>query len=89
MLHPLLGLTWIFAFLSIDPEFTLIFTYLFTICNSLQGVMFFVFHCFTNSEVGPFKVHVVSQVVSNNRIVHLELRKRNKKNGQSSKFVHR
>lgn len=35
-LMPLLGLTWLFGFLSVDGDNTLIFTYLFTICNSLQ-----------------------------------------------------
>ncbi len=51
VLHPLLGLTWIFGFLMIDASSTLVFTYLFTICNSLQGVLFFIFHCVMNNDV--------------------------------------
>ena len=36
VLLPILGLSWIFGFLSVSDGPTLIFTYLFTICNSLQ-----------------------------------------------------
>jgi len=36
VLLPLLGITWFFAFLSTGHEATLVFTYLFTICNSMQ-----------------------------------------------------
>ncbi|XP_071951317.1 adhesion G protein-coupled receptor L3-like isoform X2 [Antedon mediterranea] len=50
VLLPLLGLTWVFGFLSVN-EYTIIFTYLFAICNSLQGVIFFLFHCLMNVEV--------------------------------------
>lgn len=40
----LLGLTWGFAFFAWGPV-NLAFMYLFTICNSLQGLFIFVFHC--------------------------------------------
>lgn len=51
VLLPLLGLTWTFGFLSIDACSTLIFTYIFTILNCLQGLFFFVFHCMMNIDV--------------------------------------
>ncbi|XP_038057449.1 adhesion G protein-coupled receptor E2-like [Patiria miniata] len=50
VLLPLLGLTWVFGFLSVN-EYTLVFTYLFAICNSLQGLFFFIAHCVMNIEV--------------------------------------
>ncbi|XP_033097626.1 adhesion G protein-coupled receptor L4-like [Anneissia japonica] len=50
VLLPLLGLTWVFGFLSVN-KYTIIFTYLFAICNSIQGVIFFLFHCLMNVEV--------------------------------------
>lgn len=55
VLLPLLGLTWTLGFLAVDTGDTKImvylFTYLFTICNSFQGVLFFVFHCLLNVDV--------------------------------------
>ncbi|KAK2165098.1 hypothetical protein LSH36_55g09041 [Paralvinella palmiformis] len=36
-LMPLLGFTWVFGFMSVDEEATLVFTYLFAIFNSLQA----------------------------------------------------
>ncbi|XP_052282368.1 adhesion G-protein coupled receptor D1-like isoform X2 [Dreissena polymorpha] len=51
VLLPVLGLTWALGFLSITNKETLIFTYLFTILNSLQGVFFCVFHCLLSSDV--------------------------------------
>ncbi|XP_022079402.1 adhesion G protein-coupled receptor L3-like [Acanthaster planci] len=50
VLLPLLGLTWVFGFMSVN-EHTLVFTYLFAICNSLQGLFFFIAHCVMNIEV--------------------------------------
>ncbi|XP_077987327.1 adhesion G-protein coupled receptor G2-like [Glandiceps talaboti] len=46
----LLGLTWTFAFFAIE-EATLLFQYLFCICNSLQGFFIFVFYCADQREV--------------------------------------
>lgn len=40
---PVLGCTWIFGLLSVN-KYTLVFTWLFTILNSLQG--FFIFVCY-------------------------------------------
>ncbi|XP_025087973.1 adhesion G protein-coupled receptor L3-like [Pomacea canaliculata] len=55
VLLPLLGLTWILGFLAVDTGHSkvmmYIFNYLFTITNSFQGVMFFVFHCLLNVDV--------------------------------------
>ncbi|KAK3100502.1 hypothetical protein FSP39_021014 [Pinctada imbricata] len=51
ILLPLLGLTWTLGFFSINNKGTLVFTYLFTILNSLQGVFFFVFHCILSVDV--------------------------------------
>ncbi|XP_052796019.1 adhesion G protein-coupled receptor L3-like [Mya arenaria] len=51
VLLPVLGLTWTLGFLSITSKETLIFTYLFTILNSLQGVFFFLFHCLLSTDV--------------------------------------
>ncbi|XP_071786308.1 uncharacterized protein [Asterias amurensis] len=50
VLLPLLGLTWVFGYLSVS-SYTLVFTYLFAICNSLQGLFFFIAHCVMNIEV--------------------------------------
>ena len=53
VLLPLLGLTWSLAFLTLNFNDTMkyLFTYLFTITNSFQGVLFFVFHCLLNVDV--------------------------------------
>ncbi|XP_078673398.1 uncharacterized protein LOC144912258 isoform X1 [Branchiostoma floridae x Branchiostoma belcheri] len=45
-----LGLTWVLGVLYISKE-TVIFAYLFTITNSLQGFFVFVFHCLLNEKV--------------------------------------
>ncbi|XP_062586446.1 adhesion G protein-coupled receptor L4-like [Saccostrea cucullata] len=51
VLLPILGLTWTLGFFSIDSKDTLVFTYLFTFLNSLQGVFFFLFHCLMSTDV--------------------------------------
>lgn len=55
VLLPLLGLTWIFGFLAVNAPGTetvsYVFTYLFTIVNSCQGVLLFIFHCLLNVDV--------------------------------------
>ncbi|XP_030837174.1 adhesion G protein-coupled receptor L3-like [Strongylocentrotus purpuratus] len=50
ILLPLLGLTWVFGFLSVNAR-TLVFTYMFAILNSFQGLFFFIAHCVLNMEV--------------------------------------
>ncbi|CAH1247606.1 ADGRG4 [Branchiostoma lanceolatum] len=40
----LLGVTWLFAMLAIDKA-AVFFSYVFAICNSMQGFFIFVFHC--------------------------------------------
>ncbi|CAH0731584.1 unnamed protein product, partial [Brenthis ino] len=47
VLAVLLGLTWTFGLLYINEQ-TVIFAYLFSILNSLQGVFIFVFYCLQN-----------------------------------------
>ncbi|RUS72976.1 hypothetical protein EGW08_019259 [Elysia chlorotica] len=55
VLLPLLGLTWSLAFLAIRRDqsegVSYIFTYLFTVTNSCQGVFFLVVHCLLNVDV--------------------------------------
>uniref|UniRef100_A0A7M4EP65 Adhesion G protein-coupled receptor G4 n=1 Tax=Crocodylus porosus TaxID=8502 RepID=A0A7M4EP65_CROPO len=46
----LLGLTWGFAFFAWGPV-KIWFLYLFTICNTLQGVFIFVYHCLMKENV--------------------------------------
>ena len=36
ILMPLLGITWVFGILQLDQTSTIVFAYLFTICNGLQ-----------------------------------------------------
>ncbi|XP_063960484.1 adhesion G protein-coupled receptor L3-like [Lytechinus pictus] len=50
ILVPILGLGWVFGFLSLGRA-TLIFTYLFVIIVALQGVLIFLLYCAFNSEV--------------------------------------
>ena len=47
---PLLGITWLFGLLSFNSD-TILFKYIFTIFNSLQGLMIFIFHCVLNKQV--------------------------------------
>lgn len=47
---PLLGVTWLFGMLTFHTNLT-VFKYLFTICNSLQGVFIFIFHCLLDQKV--------------------------------------
>ncbi|KAH9498177.1 Adhesion G-protein coupled receptor D1 [Bulinus truncatus] len=55
VLLPLLGLTWMFAFFTVSTEISEflshLFTYLFTVFNSFQGLLLFLFHCVLSSEV--------------------------------------
>ncbi|KAK2565200.1 Adhesion G-protein coupled receptor D1 [Acropora cervicornis] len=50
VLFPLLGITWIFGVLALGNQ-TIVFQYLFALCNSLQGLFIFIFHCLCNSEI--------------------------------------
>lgn len=47
----LLGLPWVIGYLIIDTKRTLIFSYLFTIINSSQGTIVFIFHCLISKSV--------------------------------------
>jgi len=50
LLMPILGLTWLFGVFAMNEE-TLVFDYLFTIFNSLQGLFIFVCYILCNGEV--------------------------------------
>ncbi|PVD29137.1 hypothetical protein C0Q70_11734 [Pomacea canaliculata] len=50
VLLPSMGLTWVFGTLAVN-ERTVVFEYIFAVCNCLQGVFIFVFYCFLNSSV--------------------------------------
>ncbi|XP_041471444.1 adhesion G protein-coupled receptor L3-like isoform X4 [Lytechinus variegatus] len=50
ILVPILGLGWVFGFLSLGRA-TLVFTYLFVVIVALQGVLIFLLYCAFNSEV--------------------------------------
>ena len=51
MLLCLLGITWIFGFLTAIPETSIVFAYIFAILNCLQGVFIFVLHVIFNDKV--------------------------------------
>ncbi|CAI8057705.1 Adhesion G protein-coupled receptor L3 [Geodia barretti] len=50
ILLPLLGLTWVFGLFAVN-ENTVVFAWLFTIFNSLQGLFIFIFHVIRNDRV--------------------------------------
>ncbi|XP_068705481.1 adhesion G protein-coupled receptor L3-like isoform X2 [Montipora foliosa] len=50
VLFPLLGLTWVFGVLSVTNA-SLVFQYIFTILNSLQGFFIFVLHVLRSTDV--------------------------------------
>nr|XP_061786101.1 adhesion G-protein coupled receptor G6-like [Nerophis lumbriciformis] len=65
----LLGLTWLLGFFSFGPG-RVVMMYLFTICNTLQGFLVFLFHCLMKENVrkqwrihlgcGPLRLRQVS-----------------------------
>ncbi|XP_063399767.1 adhesion G protein-coupled receptor L3-like [Mytilus trossulus] len=50
VLAPILGLTWLFGILSSHKDL-IVFAYLFTIFNSFQGLLIFIFHCLMNPKI--------------------------------------
>ncbi|XP_073239864.1 uncharacterized protein [Porites lutea] len=50
ILLPLLGISWVFGVFAVNDD-TVVFQYIFTISNSIQGLLIFAFHCAGNSEV--------------------------------------
>ena len=46
----LLGLTWVFAIFAVGRA-SLVFQYLFSIFNSLQGLFIFIFYCLLKKDV--------------------------------------
>ncbi|XP_064396279.1 uncharacterized protein LOC135343205 isoform X2 [Halichondria panicea] len=53
ILLPLLGLTWVFGLLSVNNS-TIVFAWLFSIFNSLQGLFVFIFHVLRSEKVTNF-----------------------------------
>jgi hypothetical protein len=47
----LLGLPWLLGYLILDTKATLVFSYLFTVVNSSQGTVVFLFHCVISRSV--------------------------------------
>ncbi|KAL4232620.1 hypothetical protein ACF0H5_007310 [Mactra antiquata] len=50
VLLPILGLTWVFGIFSVN-ENLVVFQYIFAICNTLQGLLIFLFHCILNKPL--------------------------------------
>ncbi|XP_052810268.1 uncharacterized protein LOC128238402 isoform X5 [Mya arenaria] len=50
VLVPIMGLTWVFGVFSVN-ENMVAFQYIFAICNSLQGLLIFIFHCVLNKQL--------------------------------------
>ncbi|XP_064407206.1 adhesion G protein-coupled receptor L3-like isoform X3 [Halichondria panicea] len=53
ILLPILGLTWVFGLLSVNSS-TIVFAWLFSIFNSLQGLFVFIFHVLRSEKVTNF-----------------------------------
>ena len=47
----LLGIPWIIGYFILDSRKTLVFSYIFTILNSSQGTIIFIFHCLLSKNV--------------------------------------
>ena len=71
ILLPVLGITWSFGLLTFFSS-TIVFHYLFTIFNSLQGFVIFFSFCVLDSEVG-FLVILVTTVNLDSRIVEFSV----------------
>lgn len=50
VLFPLLGITWLFGLLVFATQ-NVVFQYLFSLFNTMQGFFIFLFHCLFNSEI--------------------------------------
>lgn len=46
-----LGIPWILGYFMLDTERTIIFSYIFTIINSSQGILIFIYHCVSTEKV--------------------------------------
>ncbi|XP_063689556.1 adhesion G-protein coupled receptor G6-like [Bolinopsis microptera] len=46
-----LGLAWVLGFLMFNHPANIAFHYLFTVCNTLQGVLIFIFHCAIKPDI--------------------------------------
>jgi len=70
VLEVLLGLTWAFGLAFINEQM-LVFAYIFTVLNSLQGTFIFVFHCILNEKVTYAMLFVTMLRISD--ILNLEM----------------
>uniref|UniRef100_A0AC34R9I8 Uncharacterized protein n=1 Tax=Panagrolaimus sp. JU765 TaxID=591449 RepID=A0AC34R9I8_9BILA len=61
MLLCLLGITWIFGFLTAIPQTSIIFAYIFAILNCLQGVFIFILHVMFNDKVRIVLIRTMRQ----------------------------
>jgi len=41
---PVMGITWVFGLLAIEPNTSIVWTFLFTVCTGAQGILIFAFH---------------------------------------------
>ncbi|KAE9550338.1 hypothetical protein FO519_006444 [Halicephalobus sp. NKZ332] len=63
MLLCLLGITWIFGFLTAIPETSIVFAYIFSVLNCLQGVFIFILHVIFNDKVRTVLIRAMRQGV--------------------------
>jgi hypothetical protein len=84
----LLGMPWIIGYLIIDSRKTLVFSYIFTILNSSQGTIIFIFHCLLSKNV---RDEMVKQLTKQIRRLFSSLKigkKSNSDRGFSSNDIH-
>ncbi|KAJ8315270.1 hypothetical protein KUTeg_007420 [Tegillarca granosa] len=53
---PIMGVSWVLGVFSVNEDLV-IFQYIFAICNTLQGLFIFLFHCLTNRQVHDAMKH--------------------------------
>ncbi|KAL4232621.1 hypothetical protein ACF0H5_007311 [Mactra antiquata] len=57
VLVPVMGLTWVFGILSVNQDLV-VFQYIFSIFNALQGLCIFLFHCVFNKRIRDALKHI-------------------------------
>ncbi|XP_072025510.1 adhesion G-protein coupled receptor D1-like [Amphiura filiformis] len=65
ILEPLLGLTWVFGVLQFDKTSAVVFSYLFVIFNTSQGVFILSWQCLMDDDVAMFLRHRFGKRVDN------------------------
>ncbi|UJR09628.1 hypothetical protein I4U23_013862 [Adineta vaga] len=56
----LFGLTWLIDLFHLHEQISSIFSYIFTILNSFQGLFIFIFYCLLQKEIQHFYLHQLS-----------------------------